>query len=316
MRADRLLALLLQLQAHGRLSGRELSRRLEVSERTVHRDMESLSAAGVPVYAVRGAQGGWQLDDDWKTQVPAFDDAELHALLMARNPASGALGNAAERALGKLMAAMPEPMREKAASIRQRLFIDTAGWGGAVENLSLLPVVQEAVTRDLKLRMEYLPADGQRVSRLVDALGLVASGATWYLIANTANGLRSYRVSRIQTAEIVFETIDRPADFDLGEFWRQTKARLEKQWSRCSVLVLMDLPTAQRARAFGAVAEEFTQVVPDPRGWLKLRLEFEEEGHAAFILNGLGSSVEVLEPKSVRQRVISRAKQTLAVYGQ
>src|SRR3981189_3454846 len=148
MKADRLLSELLLLQAHGRLTGRELARRLEVSERTVHRDMEALSAARVPVYALRGARGGWQLDEGWRTQVPGLDEAELRAFLMAQPRIIGdpRLAAAAERALGQLMAALPVPMRARAASIRQRLYVDTTGRRGTTENLATLPIVQDACT--------------------------------------------------------------------------------------------------------------------------------------------------------------------------
>src|ERR1700730_13565165 len=199
MRADRLLSALLLLQAHGRLTGRELAKRLEVSERTVHRDMEALSAARVPVYALRGSRGGWQLDEDWRTQVPGLDEAELRAFLMAQPRIIGAprLAAAAERALGKLMAALPVPMRERAASIRQRLYVDTTGWRGTTENLTMLPIVQDAVARDAKLAIKYRKADRELVERTVDPLGLVAKGTTWYLFARTPHGLRTYRVSRM-----------------------------------------------------------------------------------------------------------------------
>src|ERR1700740_3152013 len=157
MRADRLLSALLLLQAHGRLSGRELAHRLEVSTRTVHRDMEALSASGVPVFALRGAQGGWQLDEGWRTQVPGLDESELRALLMAQPRVIGdkRLAAAAERALGKLMAALPGPLREKAASIRQRLYVDTTAWRGSTEDLTMLPIVQDAVAHDWKLAFHY-----------------------------------------------------------------------------------------------------------------------------------------------------------------
>src|SRR5882672_9293838 len=147
MRADRLLSALLLLQAHGRLTSRELAKRLEVSERTMHRDMEALSASGVPVFAMRGSQGGWQLDEGWRTQVPGLDEAELRAFLMAQPRIIGdpRLAAAAERALGKLMAALHVTLRERAASIRQRLYVDTAGWRGVAENLAMLPIVQDAV---------------------------------------------------------------------------------------------------------------------------------------------------------------------------
>src|SRR5262249_27011268 len=151
MKADRLLSTLMLLQAHGRMTGRALAEKLEVSERTVHRDMDALSAAGVPVLALRGAQGGWQLDENWRTQVPALDDAELRGLLMSQP--RGIEG--AERAIEKLIAAMPAPLRERAAAIRDRLYIDTAGWSGSTENIAMLPIVQEAVSRDRKLVITY-----------------------------------------------------------------------------------------------------------------------------------------------------------------
>ena len=157
MKADRLLSTLLVLQAHGKQTGRELAARLEVSERTVHRDMEALSAAGVPVFAMRGVRGGWQLDEQWRTQVPGLDEAELRALLMAQPRVIGdeRLAAAAERAVDKLMAALPVSMRTRAASIRQRLFIDTTGWFGTIQNLTTLPIVQDAVSRDRKLEIQY-----------------------------------------------------------------------------------------------------------------------------------------------------------------
>src|SRR5262245_34039634 len=232
MRADRLLSALLLLQAHGRLTGRELSRRLEVSGRTVHRDMAALSAGGVPVFALRGARGGWQLDEDWRTRVPGLDEAELRALLMAQPRVIGdaRLARAAERALDKLMAALPASLRERAASIRQRLYVDTAGWRGTAEDLTLLPVVQDAVSRDLQLSIRYRPPGRERVERTVDPLGLVAKGSAWYLVARTADGLRTFRVSRIEEARRLDTPTDRPADFDLATYWKTAADRFRESW--------------------------------------------------------------------------------------
>ena len=181
MKADRLLSALLLLQSHGKLTGREMSKRLEVSLRTVHRDMEALSAAGVPIYALRGSGGGWQLDEDWRTQVPGLDEAELGALLMAQPRTLGDVRSAAaaESALAKLVAALPTGMRERASSIRQRLYIDPDGWSGWAENLSMLPVVQDAVARGRKLWMRYRAAGESEAERTVDPLGLVAKGVNW-----------------------------------------------------------------------------------------------------------------------------------------
>src|SRR6202162_869605 len=150
MKADRLLSALLLLQARGRLTGRELSERLEVSMRTIHRDMEALSAARVPIFAIRGAQGGWQIEKDWRTQVPGLDEAELNALLMTQPRVLGhpRLVAAAEAALNKLVAALPDRMRQQAAAMRERLHVDSTGWHVSGEDLSMLPAVQDAVARE------------------------------------------------------------------------------------------------------------------------------------------------------------------------
>jgi predicted DNA-binding transcriptional regulator YafY len=231
MKSDRLLSALLLLQAHGRLTGRELAERLEVSERTVHRDMESLSAAGVPISALRGAQGGWQLEPGWRTQVPGLDTAELNALLMAQPRALGhpRLAAAAERAFEKLMASFSAPMRQRAAAIRERLYVDATGWHPSTEDLSLLAEVQDAVARDCKVSFDYTRADGQSGPRTVDPLGLVAKGASWYLVARAPNGLRSYRVSRMKSFTPLAIPCERPPHFDLAAYWKESTAQLERQ---------------------------------------------------------------------------------------
>jgi serine phosphatase RsbU (regulator of sigma subunit)/biotin operon repressor len=222
MRADRLMSALLLLQGRGQMTGRELAEKLEVSERTVHRDMEALSAAGVPVFAIRGARGGWQLDEDWRTQVPGLDEAELRALLMAQPRTLGdrRLAAAADRAIGKLMAALPEPLRERASSIRDRLYIDTTGWRGTTENLSMLAIVQDAVAQDRKLQFCYWRAGRERVERIVDPLGLVAKGSTWYLYAGTDRGNRTYRISRMEDARLLDVPSVRPPNFVLEAAWK------------------------------------------------------------------------------------------------
>ncbi len=213
---------LLLLQARGQMTGRELAQKLEVSERTVHRDMESLSAAGVPVFALRGAHGGWQLDDGWRTQVPGLDEAELRALLMAQPRVLGdkRLAEAADRAIGKLMAALPQSLRASAASIRDRLYIDVTGWRGTTENLSMLAIVQDAVAQDRKLNFWYWRAGRERVERTVDPLGLIAKGSTWYLYAGTDRGNRTYRISRMEEAKMLDESSVRPPNFNLEAAWK------------------------------------------------------------------------------------------------
>lgn len=234
MRAGRLLSALLELQAHGRLTGRELAKRLEVSERTVHRDMEALGAAGVPVFALRGSQGGWQLDEEWRTQVPGLDEVELQALLMAQPRIVGdvQLAAAADRALNKLKASLPASLRQRAASIQQRLYVDPAGWSGSTENLAMLPVVQDAVWRDRKLAFRYWKAGRELVERIVDPLGLVAKGSAWYLFARTADGFRTYRISRMEEAKLLDEECERPKNFDLEAQWKASTDRFRNEVSQ------------------------------------------------------------------------------------
>jgi serine phosphatase RsbU (regulator of sigma subunit) len=234
MRADRLLSALRLLQAHGQLTERELAKRLEVSEHTVHRDLEALNAAGVPVSAQHGSEAGWFLDEEWRTQVPGFEEEELRALLMAQPRVVGdvQLAAAAERALSKLRAALPISLRERATSIQQRLYVDTTDWRGTTESLPMLPVVQDAVWRDRKLTFRYWRAGRELVERTVDPLGLVVKRSTWYLFARTPDGFRTYRVSRIEDARMLDTPAERPANFDLVAYWKSSTERFQDEVSQ------------------------------------------------------------------------------------
>jgi predicted DNA-binding transcriptional regulator YafY len=296
VKSDRLLSTLLLLQAHGRLSGRDLARRLEVSQRTIHRDMDALSAAGVPVYALRGAQGGWQLDEDWRTQVPGLDEAELRGLLMAQPRVIGdpRLAAAAESAIGKLMAALPVALRARAAAIRQRLHVDTTGWRGGAEDLAMLPIVQDAVWSDRKLAFRYRQPSGERVQRTVDPLGLVAKGSTWYLFAGTPRGFRTYRVSRMERARVLDEAAERPARFDLAEAWKSAAAEFQGR-PRYQATLRLDPAAVEWVK-------EWRVASPVDGQENVYRIEFAEEAEACFVVLGLASHVEVIEPASLRER--------------
>jgi len=307
MRADRLLSMLLLLQAKGRLTGRELARRLEVSPRTVHRDMEALSAAGVPVFALRGARGGWQLDEGWRTRVPGLDEAELRALLMAQPRVVGdpQLARAAERALDKLMAALPSSLREQASSMRKRLHVDTTGWSGSAEDLSLLPIVQEAVARDRRLEIRYWPTGRDARERIVDPLGLVAKGGTWYLVARTRDGLRTYRVSRIENARLL-DGFDRPADFDLASYWKASTDELRRGRGRYEATLRIAPEVAASFQRWRSASSAPPSTERGSEGWVTLSVPFDDEEQAAFVVTGLGAGVDVIGPASLRARVAQR----------
>jgi predicted DNA-binding transcriptional regulator YafY len=300
MKSERLLSALLLLQAYGRLTGRAIAERLEVSMRTVHRDMEALSAAGVPVFALRGARGGWQLDQGWRTHAPGLNEQELQALLMAQPRVTGdlRLAAAAESALEKLVASLPAAMRERAASIRQRLYVDTRTWRGAGENLSMLPVVQDAVARDRKLAIRYRKSDRELVDRTVDPLGLVAKGATWYLFAGTPNGLRTYRVSRIVEARLLEEAAHRPPNFDLAAAWRASTDQFQEGRSTYPATIRVDADAAEWIKMW-----QMATVLDAPGPGVTLRIMFHHEDEACFVALGLGRRAEVVAPKKLRDRV-------------
>ena len=238
------------MQARGQVTERELAEQLEVSQRTIHRDLEALSAARIPVSAIRGAQGGWQLEKGWRTHVPSLDEAELRALLMAQPRALGnpRMAAAAQSAMNKLMAAMPEPMKAQAAHMQQRLHVDPTGWRGTGEDVSMLAVVQEAVARDRKLTFEYTKADGEESSRTVDPLGLVSKGLSWYLVARTAKGMRTFRVSRMRKVTVLAVEFERPARFDLAEHWKASTAELDRKRASFRTVLSVRAEAVRRTR--------------------------------------------------------------------
>ncbi len=314
MRADRLLSMLLLLQTHGRMTGRELSKRLEVSARTVHRDMEALGAAGVPVYALRGSRGGWELDPEWRTQVPGLDEAEMRAFLMAQPRVIGdaQLAGAAQRAVGKLMAAMPSGMREQAVSMQQRLHVDTTSWWrGPSEDLSMLPLVQDAVARDRKLAMHYRRGrDGESSERVVDPLGLVAKGMAWYLVAQTPGGLRSFRVSRIEQATIHEEAADRPHGFDLATYWTSSSARFREAMPHYDAILRAEPRAANEIRKWRPVVDEC-----EAEGRVTMTVQFDSEDQARFVVMAFALQVDVLAPEGLRARVAVEAAEVAKRYG-
>ncbi len=307
MKSDRLLSALMLLQGYGRLSTREIAERLEISQRTAHRDMEALCLAGVPLIAHRGVQGGWELEKGWRTQVPGLDDAELQGLLMAQPGALGGskLTAAAQRAFDKLMAALPAPTRAQAESIRARLHFDPADWRLAEEDLSMLPVVQDALARDRKLTFAYTKADGATSTRTVDPLGIVCKQTTWYLVAQTSAGMRTFRVSRMRDAIVLALTFRRPAKFDLASYWKRSTATFKEQRQRYVATLALTSEAARTLQPWCVMV-----AVPRPRTTRALPpdsqvfdVEFESHRQARFAVLGLGTGAKALGPEELAQEV-------------
>jgi predicted DNA-binding transcriptional regulator YafY len=313
VKADRLLSALMLLQAKGRVTTRELSERLEVSQRTVHRDMEALCAARVPISALRGAQGGWQLERGWRTQVPGLDEAELRALLMAQPKALSDPGMraASERAFGKLLAALPKDMREQAAAMSERLHVDPTGWHATTEDLSMLPIVQDAVARDCKLTFDYTKANGENAPRTVDPLGIVSKGTSWYLVARAPHGIRTYRISRMRAATPLATKFERPANFKLASYWENSTAELANQRRYFDTVLELHPSAAQSLRGWCVTSPH--NGTPVREGWCTIQVRFENEDQARYLILGFGGRVVVLEPANLRERILAEARAILSL---
>lgn len=317
MRADRLLSIMMLLQAHGRMTAGALAKRLEVSPRTVHRDMEALSAAGIPVIADRGSGGGWSLMEGYRTDLTGLTGDEIQTLFLAA-PQSHlkdlGLQQAAEAALLRLLAALPATQRRDATFMQSRIHVDGAGWRETREENPSLPIIQAALWQERRLWITYGRDEAAATERLVDPLGLVAQGRAWYLVAGKEGEVRTYRVSRILGARLDSEPSQRPDGFDLAATWAASKASFVANLPRFE-MTLRAAPEAHRRMAFsGRFIRLQHAEPPGPDGWSQLRIQADTAEEAAAFVLGFGAQVEVLEPLSLRDQVIRQARALLAFY--
>ncbi|MGC0336113.1 helix-turn-helix transcriptional regulator [Streptomyces sp. SLBN-8D4] len=319
MRADRLLSLLLSLQSRGQMTARQLAAELEVSVRTVYRDLEALSAAGVPVVASGGPGGGCRLMEGWRSPLLGISAEEATALLAAASRGGPleriALGDALAQARLKLLAALPAAGREQADTTASRFHIDTQAWFKPPEPVPHLPVLVDAVRQDRRLRLTHANRPG--AARAVDPLGLVAKAGVWYLVVRSDRGIRTHRASRITEAELLPEAFTRPADFDLAAHWARWTAEFETSLDQLPVTVrLSTAGLAALAQVLGDT-ESAARAVPDAHapGWHRLVLHFDDRQAACRRLLGFGPDAEVLEPADVRRELAQAARRTAARYG-
>ena len=318
MRADRLLSIVLLLQTHGQLTSRLLAERLEVSERTIHRDMEALSLSGIPVFAERGSNCGWSLLGEYRTNLTGLNEAEIQSLFVTQPPkllADLRLKKASEGALLKLLAALPAMYRQGAEQARRRIHIDTAGWAKQEEAVPLLPVLQDAIWSERKLRFGYQRGPGcDEVEREVDPLGLVAKGSAWYLVAGVGGEIRSYRISRMSRAEVLDQACVVPADFDLAGYWETSTATFKSALPNYVAKFRVAPEVFPRLRFAGRFARVGDTVDTDENGWLIVNVGFDVEEIACEYALGFGSKLEVLDPRSLREKVIAAARRVLEFY--
>lgn len=314
MRADRLISIVLLLQNRGRMTSRELSEKLEVSERTIHRDMEALSSAGIPIMADRGVNGGWALSEGYKTTLTGMKSEEMLSLLLAHP--SGVLGDLGmhsvfEAAYQKLIAAFPAAFRKEAEVVRQRIHIDGAGWNQSTEQVPFLPIIQEAVWEERRLIIHYL-REQELVERIVNPLGLVAKSSIWYLVASAPDGLRTYRISRLQYVRKQEEFFERLDSFDLAAYWEQSTSLFKSQLPVYPARVRIKEQQLSRLSAQWYV--KLLHANQAINGFVEADMEFQTLESASELILRFGSAIEVLEPVELRDKVWSEAQAILSLY--
>lgn len=317
MRADRLLSILFLLQSRGKISTRLLADELEVSPRTIHRDMEALSAAGIPVIAERGTNGGWRLMETYRSQLAGLKKDELLALFLS--PSSKlltdlGLNEDALKGKQKLWSAVPGMFQQEARHIWERIYIDTGTWRDSREQLPFLPLLMQAVSEEKRLNMVYRRLDGETVNRVVEPLGLVAKSNRWYLVAKREQAYRTYRASRIEALKVLQETFQRPERFNLERYWQESKQDFINRLPEVRVNVKATANVLSRL----TFSEKFVRIVrteaAEEDGWFDVELSFQSEEDAAACILGFGNEIRILHPESLKRKVVERAKEVLRLY--
>src|SRR4051794_11506783 len=319
MRASRLLSLLLLLQTRGGLTAAELAEELEVSVRTIHRDVEALGAAGIPIYAERGPHGGNRLIDGYRTKLTGMTPEEADALFL-----SGLPGPAAELGLGtvvassrlKVLAALPTELRGRATRLLERFHLDAAGWFRPGDTVPWLATIAESVWEGVRIELEY-DRGGRQVRRLVDPLGIVLKAGTWYLVAGHEGQLRTYRVSRVVEVVLTDARTGRPASFDLSTYWTESIAAYERDTPRIEVTLRARRGAARWIEDVidGPALASATELPdPDPDSWRTIRLTLDWPREVPGRLLALGGAVEVLAPATLRAEIAALASEAAARY--
>lgn len=316
MRASRLLSILITLQLRGQATAASLAERFEVSLRTIYRDVDALSAAGIPVYADRGPGGGFKLLDGYRTQLTGFTDAEAEGLLFSALPGAAAelgLGQAASAARLKLLAALPAAAGAGALRIADRFHLDPVDWYQRIATPERLGAVAQGVWTGRRLRMRY--ESWEKVAeRLVDPLGLVLKAGIWYLVARARNRTATYRISNIQSAELIDQAVERPSGFDLARTWREHVGRFEASLRRGSATLLVADAAMCRIGRLGADMAEAIRAAPLSHGRRRATVPIEGIAHAAGLLLAFAEEIEVVEPEALRRELATRAAKIVSLY--
>lgn len=319
MRADRLVSILMLLQARGRMTAQTLAVELEVSERTIYRDVDALSLSGVPLYCESGPGGGIGLLDDYRTSLTGLTDGEVRALFAVSLPDALPVLDMRDdlrSALRKLAAALPASSREHGA-LQTEVHIDASGWGQGEEPVPHLPLLHQAIRQRRHVLLRYQRISGHSISSTVTPLGLVAKAGAWHLVYACAGRILVQQMANVLDARMTDESFVPPADFDLRTFWQAWCASAEARRALYCVRVRV-APAARAAllRQFGGVIRHRLEEAPhDHDGWISLELAFDSLESARSALLALGRGVEVLGPEALRRSIMDYAEQIVELYG-
>ncbi len=315
MKADRLISLLLLLQSRRQCAARILAERLEVSERTIYRDVEALGAAGVPVYAERGSAGGIVLADGYRRALTQFTEDEIRSLFFSGASPLADLGleRGLDRALEKLHGGLADVQRRAAEKSRSRIHVDQRRWNQPEPPREILTALRRAVWDDRRVRVRYEDRNRATSTRTVDPLGLVSKAGVWYLIARHGEEPRSFRVDRIRSAEELTQRFERPASFDLERYWRESSSRFNEASRSADCVVLL----RTRADALERVCAYWpAEVVSHDKAGALLRVTFPGPEIALFQLVAWSEVATLVEPEELREALVARARTTLDRYAQ
>jgi len=319
VRASRLVSLLLLLQTRGGMTAAELARELEVSVRTIHRDVEALGAAGVPVFAERGPHGGIRLVDGYRTRLTGMTSDEAEALFLSGLPGPAAelgLGTVVTAARLKVLAALPTELRGRASRLLERFHLDAAGWFRAGEPVPHLAAIAQSVWDGTRIELDYDRGD-RVVKRVLGPLGLVLKAGVWYLVGAHDGQLRTYRISRARGVRQLPDRAARPADFDLAAYWADSIAAYERDAPRVEVTLRVHRDASRWLDELLEDADPSTAVeLPDddPGAWRRARVRYDWPDEVAGRLVGRGGTIEILEPPELRDEVVAIARDVLARY--
>jgi predicted DNA-binding transcriptional regulator YafY len=313
VRADRLVATLLILQARGRVTAAELAEELEISERTARRDLEALAMAGIPVYSQAGRNGGWSLIGGARTDLSGLTEAEARTLFLVAGPQAAATPDA-KAALRKLVQALPETFRADAEAAASAVMLDPARWGMTPpQPPRFLDDLQRAVVDGVQVELGYADRERNQTERTVHPLGLVAKSSVWYLIGDTAAGLRTFRVNRVRSVTLTDRPVVRPEGFDLAATWERVVATMDERRAAYRVTALVDPSALGWLR--GQFGGRLTVQEPAEDGRVLVEIGVQSAGAVTWEIAGYGDRIEVLDPPEVRDALARIGAELVARYG-